>query len=347
MSKVRQPLVAPLTETTAVDGEEMPVGMDAFLIAVGKKLGLPGFGKDGLGEGYDFDRPEQYYLAMCANLAFGDKEDGSETLAPTSGEEMEIFQAAHDHLPSNVYDEAVWKAAVPEDLWPSVVTLINRGGRYEDVGKAYEGDKMAHQWKGKWNLYVEKVAKGKHSLTGKNFDGLPKVEPVLDAAGNEVSDPGFDLTLITYKEVTGGQSRTHGAHWMTAVLPENFIALNSIDAARMNIENGERVRIIGPTLAKPFALGDGREHDTVGRVKVMEGIRPGVVAVSWSYGHWAYGSNDVEIDGQTIAGDSLRSSGLVPNPAMRLDPVLGDVCLTDPIGGSASFFDTRIRLEKL
>jgi len=260
---------------------------------------------------------------------------------------MEIFQAAHDHLPSNVYDEAVWKAAVPEDLWPSVVTLINRGGRYEDVGKAYEGDKMAHQWKGKWNLYVEKVAKGKHSLTGKNFDGLPKVEPVLDAAGNEVSDPGFDLTLITYKEVTGGQSRTHGAHWMTAVLPENFIALNSIDAARMNIENGERVRIIGPTLAKPFALGDGREHDTVGRVKVMEGIRPGVVAVSWSYGHWAYGSNDVEIDGQTIAGDSLRSSGLVPNPAMRLDPVLGDVCLTDPIGGSASFFDTRIRLEKL
>jgi anaerobic selenocysteine-containing dehydrogenase len=347
MSKVRQPLIAPLTETVTVDGEEMPLGLEAFMIAVGKKLGLPGFGKDGLGEGYDLNRPEQYFLAMAANLAFGDKEDGSETLPPTSDEEMAIFKNAHSHLPPSVYDEAVWKAAVPDDLWPSVVTLINHGGRFEDAGKAYKGDKMAHQWKGRWNLYVEKVAKGKHSLTGKNFDGLPKVEPVLDAAGKEVNDPGYDLTLITYKEVTGGQSRTHGAHWMTAILPENFIALNSIDAARMGLETGDKARLISPTLDKAFDLGDGRSHDTVGRVKVIEGIRPGVAAVSWSYGHWAYGSNDVEIDGLTIAGDQLRSSGLVPNPAMRLDPVLGDVCLTDPIGGSASFYDTRIRLEKV
>jgi anaerobic selenocysteine-containing dehydrogenase len=347
VSKVRQPLVGPLTETTTVDGEEMPIGMDAFLIAVGKKLGLAGFGKDALGEGYDFDRPEHYYLAMCANLAFGDKEDGSEQLPAPTNEEMDVFRAAHAHLPTSIYDEDVWQAAVPDELWPSVVTLINHGGRYEEVDKAYNGDKMAHQWKGAWNLYVANVAKAKHSMTGENFDGLPKVEPVLDAAGKEVNDPGYDLTLITYKEVTGGQSRTHGAHWMTAVLPENFIALNSIDASRMGLETGDEARIISPTLDRSFNLGDGRDYEVVGRVKVMEGIRPGVAAVSWSYGHWAYGSNDVEINGDTIKGDTIRASGLVPNPAMRLDPVLGDVCLTDPIGGSASFYDTRIRLEKV
>ena len=32
---------------------------------------------------------------------------------------------------------------------------------------------------------------------------------------------------------------------------------------------------------------------------------------------------------------------------MWLDPVVGDVCLTDPIGGSASFYDTYVRLEKV
>ncbi len=346
VSKVRQPLIAPLTETVTVDGEEMPINMEAFLIAVGKALGMAGFGKDGLGEGYNFDRPEQYFLAMAANLAYGDKDDGSEILPAATDEEMEIFRASHAHLPKTVYDEAVWKAAVPADLWLSVVSLINRGGRFESMEKAYSGNKVGHTWKGMWNIYVEKVAKGKNSMNGKNFDGLPKVESVLDCTGEEVNDAGYDLTLITYKEVTGGQSRTHGSGWSSAILPENFIYLNSVDARNLGLESGDKARIVGPTLQKAFDLGDGRSHDTVGIVKVIEGLRPGVTSVAWSYGHWAYGSNDVEIDGETVKGSELRASGIVPNPAMRLDPVLQDVCLTDPIGGSASFYDTQVKVEK-
>ncbi|RMG95982.1 MAG: twin-arginine translocation signal domain-containing protein [Chloroflexi bacterium] len=347
VSKIRQPLVAPLTETVVIDGEEMPISMEAFLIAVGKKLGLPGFGKDGLGEGFDFNRPEDYYLAMAANLAFGDKEDGSEMLPPASDEEMRIFREARAHLPKSVFDEEKWKKAVPADLWPSVVTLLNRGGRFESVEKAYDGDKLHHQWKGQWNLYVEKVALGKNSMNGKNFDGLPRVEPVLDAAGNEVKDDGYDLKLITYKEVVGGQSRTHGAYWLDAVLPENTVWVNSRDAQRLGLRTGDRVRVVGPTLTGGFDLGDGRSYEVIGTVKVVEGILPGTVAASWSYGHWAYGSNDIVIDGETIKGDRRRSTGIVPNPAMRLDPVVGDVCLTDPIGGSASFYDSWVKLEKI
>ncbi|MFQ5436445.1 MAG: molybdopterin dinucleotide binding domain-containing protein, partial [Anaerolineae bacterium] len=347
MSKVRQPLIAPLTETVTVDGEVMPIGMDTFLIAVGKKLGLAGFGKDGLGEGWNLDRMEHYYLAMCTNLAFGDKEDGSETLPAASDEEMRIFRDAHAHLSKAVYDEATWKAAVPAGLWSSVVYLLNRGGRFEAADAAYKGDKMHHQWHGQWNLYVEHVAEGKNSMTGENFSGLPKVEPVLDAAGNEVKDSGYDLKLITYKEVTGGQSRTRTAHWLGAVLPENFIWVNSLDAKELGLETGDKARILSPTFSEPLKLADGNEFDTVGTVKVMEGIRPGVVAASWSFGHFAYGCNDIEVDGETIKGDPRRASGVVPNPAMRLDPVVGDVCLTDPIGGSASFYDTQVKLVKI
>ncbi len=349
VSKVRQPTVPPLTEIVTVDGEEMPISMEAFLIAVGKKLGLPGFGKNGLGEGFHFNRPEDYYLAMCANLAFGDKEDGSEKLPPADEEEMRIFREARRHLPKVVFDEEKWKRAVPPDLWPSVVYLLNRGGRYEPASKAYKGDKVAHQWKGQWNLYVEEVAKGRHSMTGARFEGLPVVEPIKDAAGNEVPDDGYDLTLITYKEIIGGQSRTHGAYWVQyAVMPENFIVMNRVDAEARGLKDADRARIVSASLPNGRTdLGDGRTCELVGKVKVVEGIRPGTVAVSWSYGHWAYGSNDVEVNGQVIKGDRRRGTGLVPNPAMRLDPVLGDVCLTDPIGGSASFYDTRVRVEKV
>ncbi len=347
-SKVRQPTVAPLTEIVTVDGEEMPISMEAFLIAVGKKLGLAGFGKNGLGEGFDFNRPEDFYLALCANLAFGDKEDGSEKLPAADEEEMRIFREARRHLPKAVFDEEKWKRAVPADLWPSVVYLLNRGGRYAPASKAYNGDKIAHQWKGHWNLYVEKVAKGKHSMTGARFDGLPRVEPVLDAIGNEVKDDGYDLTLITYKEIIGGQSRTHGAPWIqTAIMPENYVLMNRADAATRGLQDGDRVRIVSASLPDAtIELGDGRTYEVAGKVKLVEGMRPGTVAVSWSYGHWAYGSNNVEVDGQVVKGDPRRGTGIVPNPSMRVDPALGDVCLTDPIGGSASFYDTRVKVEK-
>ncbi len=349
VSKVRQPTVAPLTEIVTVDGEEMPISLEAFLIAVGKKLGLPGIGKDGFGPGWNFDRPEDYYLKLAANLAFGDKEDGSEKLPPADEEEMRIFREARRHLPKAVFDEEKWKRAVPADLWPSVVYLLNRGGRYEPYVKAYNGDKVAHQWKGTWHLFAEKVAKGKHSLTGKRFSGLPVVEPIKDAAGNPMQSGEYDLLLITYKEVVGGQSRTPGAYWIQyGVLPENYVLMNRRDAEARGLKDGDRVRLVSATLPEgKFPLGDGRTYEVVGKVRVVEGIRPGTIAVSWSYGHWAYGSNDVEVDGQVIKGDPRRATGIVPNPVMWIDPVLKNVCLTDPIGGSASFYDTYVKVEKV
>ncbi|MFQ5575920.1 MAG: molybdopterin-dependent oxidoreductase [Anaerolineae bacterium] len=348
-SKVRQPAAVPMTEMVKVDGQEMPASLEAFLIAVGKKMGLAGFGKGGLGEGYNFDRPEQFYLALISNLAFGDKEDGSETLPPADDEEMRIFREARQHLPKAVFDEAVWQAAVPAELWPSVVYLLNRGARAEPAAKATNGDKIGHMAKLNWHFFVEKVGKAKNSMTGERFSPLPLVEPVKDAAGNEIKDDGYDMTLITYKPVTGGQSRTIASAWLhQALMPENFILMNTIDAYKLGLADGEKARITSATNPEGKAdLGNGRTYNVVGTVHVTEGMRPGVIAASWSYGHWAYGSHDVEVDGQIIPGEPRRASGIVPNPAFRVDPVVGDVVLTDPIGGSASFYDTKVKVEKV
>jgi tetrathionate reductase subunit A len=347
-SKVRQPAAAPMTEIVTVDGQDMPASLEAFLMAVSKKLGMAGFGQDGLGQGYNFDRPEQYYLAEAANLAFGDKEDGSEMLPAADDEEMRIFREARKHLPKAVFDEAVWQAAVPADLWPSVVYLLNRGARAEPASKGINGDQMGHTAKLDWHFFVEKVAKGKNSMTGERFDGLPRVEPVKDAAGNQIKDDGYDLTLITYKPVIGGQSRTISSAWLQqALMPENFILMNTVDAQKLGLANGDKARITSATNPAGIAdLGNGRTYDVVGTVHVTEGMRPGVVAASWSYGHWAYGSHDIEVDGQIIPGEPRRAGGIVPNPAFRVDPVVGDVVLTDPIGGSASFYDTKVKIAK-
>jgi anaerobic selenocysteine-containing dehydrogenase len=352
-SQVRQPTIAPLTEIVTVDGEEMPISLEAFLIAVAKRLGRPGVGQGGFGNRGDFNRPEDFYLRMAANLAFGDQADGSDAVPQADEAGLALFRQARRHLPAVVFDEAKWKAAVggDEGLWRRVVYLLSRGGRFQPFSSAYNGELMAHKFGKQFHLYIEAVARQRASLSGQNFDGLPRLEPVLDAAGKPVADDEglYAFQLITFKEIFGSHSRTISAYWnQVAILPENRVLINSQDARRLGIKDGDRVKLVSASLTDGTVdLGDGQTAEVAGSAQLTEGIRPGVIAVSWHYGHWAYGSHDVEVDGQLIKGDSRRGTGLVPNPAMRLDPALKNVCLTDPIGGSASFFDTRVRLVKV
>jgi anaerobic selenocysteine-containing dehydrogenase len=351
ISKMRQPTVAPIPETVIVDGEEMPISMEAMMIAVGKKLGLPGFGPGGFGEGGDFNRPEDYFLRMAANLAFGDKEDGSEKLPSASAEEFEIFRAARAHLPSSVFDEAKWEATVGEELWPSVVYFLNRGGRFEAADKAYDGDMVDHKIKATWQVFVEKAAKTKDSITGENWDGLPRVEPIRESTGKVYNPQGFEFTLITYKEIFGGHSRTISNYWTNVALQEggeNFVIINKQDGDRLGIGDGDKVKLVSVTNPDGvWPVGNGQDREMVAKAKCIEGIRPGVVAVSWHFGHWAYGASDVEIDGKTVKGDGRRGKGVCPNAANDLDEGMKTTCLTDAIGGSSSHFDTKVNLIKV
>lgn len=85
----------------------------------------------------------------------------------------------------------------------------------------------------------------------------------------------------------------------------------------------------------------------MGKAKVIEGIRPGVVAFPLGFGHWASGSADIEIDGTVIKGDPRRAVPMHANGAMRVDPVLGNVTLSDLAGGSAVFYDSKVKVEKV
>ena len=351
VSKVRQPIVEPLTEVVTVFGQEQHICMEAVMLAIAEKLGLPGYGPDGFGEGLDFNHREDWYLKAAANIAFGDKEDGSDVVPEASDAELEIFRAARSHLSPAVYDEERWLASLggDETLLRRLITVLSRGGRFENFSGRHNGAYVGHPWGKMFNIYVENVAKGHHSYTGENFSGLPIFDVVREYSTEPVEDTDYDLALITYKEITGGQSRTPGDYWLQhSIMPENFIYMSRVDAESRGIADGDEVRLVSATNPDGvWRLGEGNEKPIIGKVKVVEGLRPGTVSFSWHYGHWAYGARDVVIDGNVVPGDERRAGGVCANAVMREDSTLGNACLTDVIGGSASYYDTMVRVEKV
>jgi anaerobic selenocysteine-containing dehydrogenase len=201
-------------------------------------------------------------------------------------------------------------------------------------------------------LFVEQVAKQKNSISGKYFSGVPIIGGEFDAAGKPlVRSKAYPFRIITYKEPYGGQSRTISNYWGNINLqPANKILIHPSDARKLRIKQNQKVRLVSadnPEGRLELRDGGNRVIDMIGRVNIVEGMRPGTLAVSWHYGHWAYGSNEVVVDGKKIEGDKRRAGGLCTNSLLAVDPVIKNVCLTDPIGGSASYSNSRVSLKPL
>ncbi len=345
---IRQPAIPAPNEVVKVYGQDMPVSLESMLMGLAEKLGLPGFGPGGFGEGQDFTRPEDFYLKMTANVAFGEKKDGTEAVPDADDKELELFVNARRHMPAAVFDAATWQKAVKPELWRKVVYVLNRGGRFDDYDAGYEGELLKRKFGAQINLYQEKTMSTKSAMTGKAFIGISNYTPgVTDLKGNPIEDVGYDLRLITHKEITHTKSRTNANYWLQGLLPDGVFVINRRDADRLDFKDGDRVKVVSATNPDGvWDLKNGQKKPMIGALKVIEGIRPGVVSYSLGNGHWAYGSQDVEVDGKTIRGDKRRSRGLHANAAMRTDPVKPDMCLTDPAGASAVFFDTYVKLVK-
>ena len=78
-------------------------------------------------------RDEDMYLRMVANIAFGDKPDGSEKVPAAEAEEIRDFRTGPPAPASTVFDVKRWKAVVGPEIWPHVVYVLNRGGRFQEL----------------------------------------------------------------------------------------------------------------------------------------------------------------------------------------------------------------------
>ncbi len=214
--------------------------------------------------------------------------------------------------------------------------ILDRGGVF-DAGGAYEGLMMKSKVASLCTIYAEKVATTKDSMTGKPFDGIPKYYPVRNAKDQEIKDDGYPFIATTYKQAFQTHSRTISAPWLTEIQPENFVEMNNEDGQKLGLNDGDLVKVSGLS----------NKEGVKGKVRLRPGVRPGVVIASVGYGHWNYGAADAVIDGKNVPGDAKRGKGVNINYAMRVDDSIGNVCLEDKIGGSCSFYDSRVKVEKV
>lgn len=343
---IRQPVIAPLTETVKVFGEEMPCSYEAVLLALAEKLGLKGFGKDGFGPGQDFTRPDDFYIRMVANVAT----DGS-PVPDADDEELRLFMESRSHLPKSVFDPQRWER-IAGPHWRKVIYVLNRGGRFQEAKDVYKGDLVANQYKRLINIYQEKTASTKNSFTGKPNPGYATYVPISTSLGQSPKEAGLDrgypLHLLTQRDIRMTKSRTIVDYWLLATFPENAVIINPKDARRLGFKTGDLVKVVSAT--NPDGIWDLKNKTRkpmIGKVQVTETIMPGVITFTLGHGHWATGASDVFIDGVRIPGDYRRATGIHANAAMWIDPYLKNTCMLDPVGGSVSFYDTKVKLVRV
>ncbi len=359
---VRNPVIAPLTGTVKVYGQEMALQFEAMLMAIAEKLELPDFGPNGLGEGVAYTHPDDLYLRMVMNMAYGEAKELKDAVPEASADEIDLFIKSRAHLPKAVFDPDRWQK-ITGDLWPRVVTVMARGGRFQAYNKGYPGDGVRSgsfdepyiiptgtKYGKLINMYLEKNTSIKYAGTGKTISPVPTfVEPYMSFEGEVIDDAkdGYDLKMITYKDVRQTKSRLSGNYWLKAVLPENSLVMNSVDAKKRGLHDGDMIHITSASNPEgEWDFGPGGKRRIEGKVQVVEGMRPGVVAFALGFGHWGNGAMDITINGTTIKGDKSRLAGFHANAAMRTDPLVTNTCLLDPVGGSAVFYDTQVKVEK-
>ncbi|MEW6744941.1 MAG: molybdopterin-dependent oxidoreductase [Planctomycetota bacterium] len=222
--------------------------------------------------------------------------------------------------------------------------IIARGGAFQDSGNAYNGNKLRYAYANEIKLYYEPLATAVDSMTDSGTVYAPVTtspavahyESVRDSVGNEVTDLNYPFQLVTYKTVLHAQARTQNLPWLALWQPENFIELNTADALALGLRDYDLARV--SSASNPAGI--------VGRVRLTEGLRPSVVAISHHFGHWQQSSRPWWEDGTSQAYDPSRALGIQPNLIMRLDPYLGDVSLQERFGASCAFYDTRVKVEK-
>ncbi|WP_411966014.1 molybdopterin-dependent oxidoreductase [Haloferax sp. YSMS24] len=374
--KISQPAVSVVSDSRPFED---------VLIDIWKRMDFPGVGEESIpdadGNRWPLHKAEDFYVKLAANIAYD-----REPVADASDEELEIFRESHEKGLGDQFDIETWKNAVKPAEWRKVVTVLNRGGRFEEptenyaddyaehgydyphaerageASNAYDGDHMRYKLGAQVNFYSEVVPRGKHSFTGERFDPLPKLEDVEHYDGSvqvgvrSSHEGDRPLQLINWKPRTQGMHRTTNSPWLRETRPENPLWIHPEDADERGIENGDEIRI------------DAGRRTVDGVAMVTQGIRPGVVGAMWGWGREANGAVSETVDGETrpVAGEyghtpyqfdepmtddaglaKGRDAGFAINHLQPLDKVMGDVGMSDLVGGSNAQYDAYVEVERI
>jgi len=239
-----------------------------------------------------------------------------------------------------------WAKAILENLafsakakYPSITIdeILAKGGVFDNPTEEYDGEYLSYRYGNIIRIFMDPIARTRDSVTGAYYAGVPRYLPLAHSDGTAVNDADYPYRLITHKTVNHGQGRTNVNPWLMLVLPENGVQISAIDAAALEVETGDRVRVSSPS----------NTQGIVGKAVVTQRLKPGVIAISHHYGHWEQHSRPLQIDGVMTAYDPSRGAGIQPTQIMRTDKVYPNVSLQEPIGASCSFYDTWVKVSKV
>ncbi|NYT64792.1 tetrathionate reductase subunit TtrA [Alcaligenaceae bacterium] len=289
-STVRWPTLKPSVATTA-DGQS--ISFEAFLIAVAKRLDMPGFGDQALadtaGGKHDLNSAEDFYLRAMANIAYA----GGNPVADASDDDIEITGVSP-------YLGALQSKLKPEE-WRKAAMLMTRGGRFDRLEQAWKGKHIRKAWPAGLQIWSEDIAVIRHAMTGEHLKGCPTWYPTRMADGRAMRDlyteDQWPFLMTSYKSNLMS-SMSIGADRLRQVHPHNPVSLNRADAKRMGVSNGDTIRISTP----------GGQIMAVAIVR--DGIMPGALAIEYGYGHTELGARSHDIDGQAVPANPALAAGV-------------------------------------
>lgn len=327
VSTARWPVVDCTTGTTA-DGRHFD--METFFIDVAKRMGLPGFGDKAIpdtdGTLHPLNRAEDFWLRAGANVAF----DG-EPVPESNDEDMALTGVDR-------FKTLLQSTLKPEE-WRRVAYVYNRGGRFENMDKAYKGDRLARSYKKGLQIWNETVATARNSMTGQRFTGCPTWTAPAFADGSAV-DARFPRTDWPFRVVsTKSQlrsSHTNGLARLDSLRKSNAIALNDRDAAQLGIQTGDWIRVTSPG------------NSVIGQALVRKGIAQGALGIEHGWGHKELGARAHHVANRVFAGLPARGLGVNANDLGYADPTSeATMLMADPVVGSIARQAIPAKVEKL
>ena len=299
-STVRWPTVEPAVARTASGA---PVNVESFLFAVADQLQLPGFGDEGMsdaqGNPVALKTAEDFFLRGLANMAFS----GGKAVPPASDDDM-LVTGVDRYQP-------LLSQKLKDDEWRQVALLMSRGGRFDTIEASWKGEHIRKPHPFPLQLWMEDVAKMRHSMTGERLSGCPTWYPTRLADGSDMREhfpqDQWPMLMTSYKSNLMS-SMSIGIPRLRQVHPHNPVSVNREDAARLGLKNGDAVRLTTPG------------NSMLAVALVRDGMMPGAIAIEHGYGHTEMGAREHLVDGKALPQNAAHANGVNLNHLGFADP---------------------------
>ncbi|QDF28683.1 molybdopterin-dependent oxidoreductase [Halarcobacter anaerophilus] len=313
-------------QATFKNGE--PICMDSFMIELGKKLNLPGFGENAIignnGKKYPLNRPQDFYIRAFENIAL---DKGG--VPDITDEEIKV---------SSLEPYINTLKNICEDNWRKTAYVMARGGRFESKERGYIKDKLSHKYEKMINIYNQTVGLSKHALTGESFSGVPKFYQARLNNGDLLKDiypkSKFPMLAFSYKSNVLSQCDASSSK-LQNIRFTTYIDINPKTAKGRGLNHGDMVKL------------SSQDGVVKGMLRYRNGLYPECIGIEHGLGRDAQGAVSITINDKIFSAKVARKSGVNINKLGLLDTSRKLSTLCDFVIGSNARQAIPIEITKV